>query len=300
MALPGLDPALHTRAVRVFGTDHQGRPFWPYGVADPDKSNYRNDPDSARYDEALKRARSAQLLVTEWAEDHGLKTSETGCCPHWLTRKVSRRCSSQSVPCTHYESPGPDRGWLDHLTAWTKNGKPAILTSAPYDISEEDEQRLAWWRQHDSRLTVARGGEGWYGYGTTQIIMWRSDLLEASLTGRYPGHLRTWLTALVSIRRGLTQPIFRLGALHIPLPAGLRSSSLAEHTAPSKLAHTTQGANAMEGVAREHRSRIRERRRTYASAGEYARRAARSPRCPRARLAAHLRRGEGRRAQAGA
>ncbi|WP_031080801.1 hypothetical protein [Streptomyces sp. NRRL S-118] len=52
----------------------------------------------------------------------------------------------------------------------------AVITSAPYHVLDTDEDRLSWWRQHDQRLRVARG-EGWYGYGTTQIVMWRADIL---------------------------------------------------------------------------------------------------------------------------
>ncbi|MDT0307317.1 hypothetical protein RM780_10115 [Streptomyces sp. DSM 44917] len=32
-----------------------------------------------------------------------------------------------------------------------------------------------FWTKRDSRLRFTRGGEGWYGLGTTQLIMWRCD-----------------------------------------------------------------------------------------------------------------------------
>ncbi|MDX3232540.1 hypothetical protein [Streptomyces sp. ME19-01-6] len=165
---------LYARAVPIFGKTHLGGVAWPYGVADPDRSHYRKDDSPARYKEALRDRRAAQRVVTEWAERFGLKQSEAGCCPVWLQRSVSRRCVPER--CTHYGNSDPDRRWLDHLTSWTKAGKPAVLTSAPYQVSKDDEARLAWWTQEDSRLCLARG-TGWYGFDTTQIVMWRSDLI---------------------------------------------------------------------------------------------------------------------------
>ncbi|MGO4427180.1 hypothetical protein AB4Z54_52875 [Streptomyces sp. MCAF7] len=53
-----------------------------------------------------------------------------------------------------------------------------MITSAPYSVSAEAEARLAWWVQEDPRLRVARR-TGWYGLGTTQIVMWRSDLVAS-------------------------------------------------------------------------------------------------------------------------
>lgn len=169
-------PDLYARAAAMFGKTHKGGVAWPCGVADPDRFGYDGPDGSARYQERMEDRRAAQLVVTDWAERYGLKKSEAGCCPLWLRRRVSRRCTSQVNRCTRYGGETPDRGWLDHHTAWTMGGRPAVLTSAPYGVAEGDEARLAWWMQEDSRLRVARG-TGWYGFGTTQIVMWRSDLI---------------------------------------------------------------------------------------------------------------------------
>ncbi|MFH8371420.1 hypothetical protein [Streptomyces sp. NPDC018031] len=167
---------IYTRATAIFGKASGGGIRWPYGVADPCRSNYPKPEDAERYEEVLRSRRAAQQLVVEWAGKYGLKTSDSGCCPQWLQRRASRRCMSDA--CTHYGSStsAPDHGWLDHMTAWLQNGKPVAITSAPYSISKDDEQRFAWWQQHDPRLRVA-SGTGWYGFGTTQIIVWRSDLV---------------------------------------------------------------------------------------------------------------------------
>lgn len=167
---------LYSRAASMFGKTDLGSVAWPYGVADPDRFGYRDPDGPARYEERLRDRRAAQEVVTEWAEQHGLKKSRVGCCPLWLLRRSSRRCTSLVNRCTRYGSSTPDSGWLDHLTSWTRGGKPAVLTSAPYQVSEEDEARLAWWTQEHPRLRVAHG-TGWYGLGTTQIVMWRSDLI---------------------------------------------------------------------------------------------------------------------------
>ncbi|MEU0355251.1 hypothetical protein [Streptomyces cyaneofuscatus] len=54
--------------------------------------------------------------------------------------------------------------------------RPAGLTSALYDVSPESRERLSWWTRSVPELRVARG-TGYYGFGTNQIVMWRSDVL---------------------------------------------------------------------------------------------------------------------------
>ncbi|MEU8828824.1 hypothetical protein [Streptomyces sp. NPDC048636] len=67
---------------------------------------------------------------------------------------------------------------MDHATLWIKDQVPAVITSAPYSVGEEDRLRLNWWLAQDARLRVAYGDEGWYGFSTRQIILWRSDMVE--------------------------------------------------------------------------------------------------------------------------
>ncbi|MGI5423744.1 hypothetical protein [Streptomyces sp. CA-179760] len=52
------------------------------------------------------------------------------------------------------------------------------LTSAPYGISDKYRARFEWWVAEDPRLTVVIGGQGWYGIGSTQVLMWRTDCIE--------------------------------------------------------------------------------------------------------------------------
>ncbi|RSO10663.1 hypothetical protein DMH15_41210, partial [Streptomyces sp. WAC 06725] len=102
---------------------------------------------------------------------------EAGCCPRWLLRDGSQSCHPRyrvGDPCTRYGTPRLDSGWLDHTVTWLKDARPAVLTAAPYDVDDHDRRRLAHWERTDPRLRSAIG-TGWYGFGTTQIVLWRSD-----------------------------------------------------------------------------------------------------------------------------
>ncbi|WP_327266567.1 hypothetical protein OG444_38750 [Streptomyces sp. NBC_01232] len=167
---------LADRAAAVFGRE-SGRVRWPYGMQPPAPPRTRTDEALARYEAALAQRRAAQEQITTWAESLGLRHSQFGCCPRWLQRQRSSRCRPWA--CTQYGGSGPDHDWLDHLLAWTRRGKPAAITSAPYSVGAQDAARLTWWTGEDPRLSFGLG-TGWYGSGTTQIVMWRTDLVAAA------------------------------------------------------------------------------------------------------------------------
>ncbi|MEU9578798.1 hypothetical protein [Streptomyces chilikensis] len=156
---------LERRAAAIFGKGDAGI-LWPYDVSGIDHTLARTDP--AAYAQKLAVLTTKRYTIVEWAEHHGLKKSSVKCCPLWLTRTTSRRCRWDS-DCQRRIH--PDRPWLDHHIYWLKDGKPAAITSAPYEISTKDQERLAWWRQQHRTLRVDQD-EGWYGYDTTQIVMW--------------------------------------------------------------------------------------------------------------------------------
>lgn len=166
---------LHARAAAVFGAGSDGI-YWPYDASGGiDHSLRRTDPERFRQQsEGLNRKR---LVIIEWAERYGLKASTVQCCPWWLTRKVSRRCEPDN--CTQYGSgaPNEDSRWLDHTICWNKNSRPAVITSAPYHVSPESTDRITWWLDQHPNLRSAQG-TGWYGFSTTQIIIWRADRIE--------------------------------------------------------------------------------------------------------------------------
>lgn len=157
---------LRKRADRVFG----GAGGWPYGLYMPLRDP-RVEPE--RVAEIRERVSHGQRVIVEWAERYGLRASDTGCCPRWLLRNGSRSCMSDR--CTRFGGgETPDCSWLDHKTAWIRDRRPVALTSAPYGVSEHDERRLALWLRESPELRVTQG-VGWYGLGTTQIVMWRAD-----------------------------------------------------------------------------------------------------------------------------
>ncbi|TLQ38990.1 hypothetical protein [Streptomyces marianii] len=169
-----MTPDLHDRAAAVLGqSDCDAR--WPYGLEYPPLSLRRKGREA--YERRMSETKARQEVMVAWAERYGLRLSPAGCCPLWLGRDGSKRCpfsAERGSRCTRYGSPHPDSGWMDHAVAWLKDSRPAVITAAPYDVDPKDEQRLAYWERADSRLRAARGA-GWYGFGTTQIVLWRSD-----------------------------------------------------------------------------------------------------------------------------
>ena len=166
-----------TRAITVFGKTDLGGVAWPYGVGAQQRRPH--DWSEDRYAEHLKDREEAQQLVYDWAQKHGLRRSHKGCCPLWLQRPRNTRCATDRT-CNRYgaDTASLDRRWMDHTATWTFDKQPAAITSAPYSIHQEYRERLDWWAKEDPRLAVAYGGAGWYSQSTTQIILWRTDLVE--------------------------------------------------------------------------------------------------------------------------
>ncbi|AJF70424.1 hypothetical protein [Streptomyces vietnamensis] len=162
---------LSTRAAAVLGGS-PGAVKWPYGLTPAARSSYKSQD---AYEAAVQGRLEAQELLVAWAEEHGLRQSSTGCCPRWLQRSSSRQCRDGA--CTRQDPPALDAYWLDHTVGWLLGGRPAVLTSAPYHFEHQDQERLRWWTTQDPLLRSARG-TGWYGFDTTQIVVWRADLLE--------------------------------------------------------------------------------------------------------------------------
>jgi hypothetical protein len=168
---------LYDRGEAVLGHAERGI-RWPYGQEDPPRRLRRTDP--GKYERQRAETNARREILLSWAEHYGLRLSEAGCCPRWLLRGASQRCRPRSLggdPCTHYGTPHPDSSWLDHTSAWLKDSRPAVLTAAPYDVEAQDLERLAHWERTDSRLRSATG-RGWYGFGTTQIVLWRTDRID--------------------------------------------------------------------------------------------------------------------------
>ncbi len=160
------------RAVAVFGTVGAGVPAWPYGLETPRRRP--GNVSEERFQAAVRHAATAQHSIVEWAEKYGLRYSRTGCCQLWLLRTVSRKCPPGA--CRNHG--GLDYVWLDHANGWLLDGRPAALTSATYSRGyDEDNVEIRQCLDSDSRLRAAFG-TGWYGHGTTQVVLWRTDRID--------------------------------------------------------------------------------------------------------------------------
>lgn len=164
---------LDRRGSRIFGR-YQREVDWPSGVDSPYPLMRRREPE--RYEREVAKQADAQRVIVEWAERYDLKEAKMACCPGWLTRRVSRRCMIDR--CTALGGGAYDHEWLEHRIGWVLNGQPVALTSASYGISDKDQARFEWWVNEDPRLAVVLGGQGWYGFGSTQVLMWRTDVIE--------------------------------------------------------------------------------------------------------------------------
>lgn len=173
-------PKLYSRAAAVLGKTADGI-RWPYGMSPAQRNLFRDEP-AEEYAQRAQQQLAKQESMVAWAERHGLRYNRFGCCPAWLQGDTSRhRCRRHGpkATCTRYGNGNVDHGWLDHAVGWLKDGKPAVLTSAPYGLEHitEAPERLAYWTRQDPRLK-ATTGVGWYSPATTQIIVWRGDRIE--------------------------------------------------------------------------------------------------------------------------
>src|SRR5690349_4271913 len=102
--------------------------------------------------------------MLQWAEGHGVSLADTRCQGlHWL--RVGRCGVSR---CTRLGS------WMDHVTRWKRNGKPALLVAQPYGLGREDLRDLDQLALDDD-LYLFVGGRPWYGHGTVLVEVWNGE-----------------------------------------------------------------------------------------------------------------------------
>jgi|SRR5215831_5225188 len=120
--------------------------FWPYGATRADKD------------------RDKQERLIAWAEAYKVRYSDRGQCLHWI---ATGRCSVGLC----MEGRSNKHTWMDHVTGWVRDGKPAFLIAQPYHISPHDCADLAQ-VSRDWDLDFDITGAGWYGHGTVMIKLW--------------------------------------------------------------------------------------------------------------------------------
>ncbi|SCG63991.1 hypothetical protein [Micromonospora halophytica] len=111
----------------------------------------------------------ARQRLIQWATENRLREArpKRRCPIHWLEGKS---CRASVVPCLEGGS-----DWRDHMTMWTKGGKPHLIVAQPYEVKDQD-------RRHVSSLVLdlrvlggipvtgtIREESGWYGYGALWV-----------------------------------------------------------------------------------------------------------------------------------
>lgn len=105
--------------------------------------------------------------MLDWAERHDLRLSTRGRrCLHWLRKG---RCAVAECLDDFLH-----RDWMDHVTTWTRHGRPAVLVAQPYHLRDDDAADLAD-LDDDPALHVQVSDESWYGHGTWFVGVWRAD-----------------------------------------------------------------------------------------------------------------------------
>lgn len=108
----------------------------------------------------------ARADLVSWAEAQKVRYSPRAGCLHWIS---TGRCNVQL--CMEDRN---SYNFMDHVTGWTRAGKPAVLVCQPYGLHGDDIRQLtelstAW------PVEVQIDGTGWYGHGTTFVQLWRSS-----------------------------------------------------------------------------------------------------------------------------
>ena len=94
-------------------------------------------------------------LIT-WAEERNLKYSPRGHCLHWLTKG-----------CCESDWCGQE-AWMNHVTGWTRNGKPALLISQPRATNFAELAEAG--KRHGLKIKISENE--WYGHGTVVVEIW--------------------------------------------------------------------------------------------------------------------------------
>src|SRR5699024_2715250 len=128
---------------------------------------------------------AAREGMVVWAKRHGVKWAHRKGCIHWL---LTGRCTDTG--CLYKCSRGlgdlrvdgvavsTQSSWMDHVTTWSRGGKPAALVAQPYGVNDRDRRALtALGTKRGLRVEIDDAG-GWYGAGTTWIAIWREGALR--------------------------------------------------------------------------------------------------------------------------
>jgi hypothetical protein len=115
-----------------------------------------------------------RLALLGWAEHYNLRMA------NGFSRHKRITCYGRKIGSKKHDIYGETygglccrRGWFDHVTSWNRNGKPALLLSQPYSLSDNDIFDLRELRNRDH--VIVRLDVGWYaagGVSTFAIEVW--------------------------------------------------------------------------------------------------------------------------------
>ncbi|MGW6502947.1 hypothetical protein [Nonomuraea angiospora] len=113
---------------------------------------------------------TSRVRLVNWAKKHGLKVArhDAPLCLKWLENGRCRGCD--------VKGPGHDEFRLDHMSGWTRNGRPAVIINHPYFVTDRDFELLATAVRDHPGLRVSMPGFGWYGHATVQVEVWNKDV----------------------------------------------------------------------------------------------------------------------------
>lgn len=149
--VPKSDLSVETlrRAREIFGPSEAiaDNVRWPYGMS------------------ALNAKPGWQQEMVDWAWTRELRANETGChCLTWLLREEDVNCWEVE------EHPNCSPARFDHLVAFTRDGKPAVIVNSPYDLSGSGIQHLAELSSVKGVYATVSGT--WYRRGTFGLYLW--------------------------------------------------------------------------------------------------------------------------------
>lgn len=107
-----------------------------------------------------------RVAMVEWAARHGLRLSQA--------RSMSSRRWIAGPGCTEAVQRQPD-SWEDHITRWTRGGRPAVVVAQPYEHADPELAR-EFADAHGLGITIDKNG-GWYGHGSIFIAIYRVDVI---------------------------------------------------------------------------------------------------------------------------
>jgi len=103
---------------------------------------------------ATTHTKQEQLIT--WAEERNLKYSPHGHCLHWLTKG-----------CCESDWCGEDAR-VNHVTGWTRDGKPALLISQPHATDFAELAKAG--KRHGLEIKINENGLS--GHGMVIIEIW--------------------------------------------------------------------------------------------------------------------------------